>query len=94
MPPSAPSLGVPRGSTGAVSSAVGSAVKVASSGDSMNDNKRAEDAVVPAPAFSIVNGSMGSLLTRVSLHGQGLRTINGLEMCQNLEILVKKCIRY
>lgn len=92
MPPSAPSFSVPRGSTGVVSSAVSSAMKVVSSGGSMNSNKNAGDVVVPAPAFSIANGSMGSRLTRVSLHGQGLRAINGLEMCQNLEILVKKWI--
>ena len=30
----------------------------------------------------------GHLLTRLSLHGQGVRTIEGLEACQNLQVLV------
>lgn len=30
----------------------------------------------------------GHLLTRLSLHGQGVRTIRGLEACHNLKVLV------
>lgn len=80
MKPSAPAFGVPRGSLGAVSTIGG----VGGSGSVSND----EGGVVPAPAFSIAVGSSGLLLTRVSLHGQGLRAIEGLETCRNLEILV------
>lgn len=31
----------------------------------------------------------GHLLTRLSLHGQGVRTIEGLEACHNLKVLVR-----
>lgn len=47
-----------------------------------------DDGIRDRPAFSLATGS-SHLLTRLSLHGQGVRTIEGLEACQNLKVLVR-----
>lgn len=81
MQPSAPSLGIPRGS---LSGLVGHANGSRSGGAS-------EEAEEVAPAFLIATGVRPAVsqLTRLSLHGQGVRMIEGLEACCNLEILVR-----
>lgn len=56
-------------------------------GDDRNESVR------DRPAFSIATGS-GHLLTRLSLHGQGVRTIEGLEACQNLRVLVRLLVSH
>lgn len=81
MQPSAPALGTPPGSKGGSGDGVGHAV-----------HDGGEGVLVGArPGFAIAAGS-AHLLTRLSLHGQGVRTIEGLEACHNLRVLVSKRI--
>lgn len=56
-------------------------------GDDQNESVR------DRPAFSIATGS-GHLLTRLSLHGQGVRTIEGLQACPNLRVLVRLLVSH
>lgn len=87
MEPSAPALGTPPGSkgggggskSGGSSSSNGLPV-VPPRDHHLNHNHLSACAVATRP---------GHLLTRLSLHGQGVRTIEGLEACHNLKVLVR-----
>lgn len=79
MQPSAPALGTSSGSKD------GEAFRVDCADDVDDDSVVLRDQ--PASALSL---GCGHLLTRLSLHGQGVRTIEGLEACYNLRILVSK----
>lgn len=79
MQPSAPALGKSRGSKGDLS-------KIGASVRAIGSHVESNHAHV-APVFSIPKGA-NSLLTRLSLHGQGVRKIEGLEAFPALEVLV------
>ncbi len=74
MQPSAPALGVPPDSKGGK---VPAAVAPQNHADHVDTLSACAIATRP-----------GRLLTRLSLHGQGVRTIEGLEACHNLRVLV------
>lgn len=75
MQPSAPALGTPPGSKGS-----SNGLPVVPPRDHL-DHHLSACAVATRP---------GHLLTRLSLHGQGVRTIEGLEACHNLKVLVRE----
>ena len=77
MQPSAPALGTPPTSK----SGKGFGTGFGSDGQVV-----ARERNIPAWASAV--GS-GHLLTRLSLHGQGVRSIEGLEACHNLKVLVR-----
>ncbi|CAM9822517.1 unnamed protein product [Scytosiphon promiscuus] len=84
MQPSAPVLGIPPGSqSGSTGCGPGSSVR--------DDNS---PAVAPGGRLDQLStcdaaaARPGHLLTRLSLHGQGVRKIEGLEACPNLSVLI------
>lgn len=85
MQPSAPVLGIPPGS------------QSGGTGCGPGFDDRAVNAPSVAPgdrldqlsAYGAAAARPGHLLTRLSLHGQGVRRIEGLEACPNLKVLVR-----
>lgn len=77
MQPSAPALGIPPDSKGGKAPAAVAPQHHADHVDTLS-----ACAIATRP---------GHLLTRLSLHGQGVRTIEGLEACHNLRVLVSYC---
>ena len=77
MQPSAPALGTPPSSKNG---------KGCGAGFGSDGQVVARERSIPAWASAV--GS-GHLLTRLSLHGQGVRAIEGLEACHNLKVLVR-----
>ncbi|CAN0113390.1 unnamed protein product [Ectocarpus sp. 6 AP-2014] len=82
MQPSAPALGIPPGSNNGKGCGVGSG-GCGGSGVSAAPGDRLEHLSACAVA-----ARPGHMLTRLSLHGQGVRTIEGLEACRNLKVLI------
>ena len=78
MQPSAPALGIPPDSKGGKAAAVVPQYR-ADHADTLS-----ACAIATRP---------GHLLTRLSLHGQGVRTIEGLEACHNLKVLVSLLLK-
>ncbi|CAM9543677.1 unnamed protein product, partial [Laminaria digitata] len=76
MQPSAPALGTPPASKSG---------KGCGAGFGSDGQVVARERNIPAWASAV--GS-GHLLTRLSLHGQGVRAIEGLEACTNLRVLI------
>lgn len=84
MQPSAPALGMPHGGGSVGASGVGSGGIVDSEGVMILRDQ---------PTFTMAARS-GRLLTRLSLHGQGVRSIEGLEACENLQVLVRLLVAH
>lgn len=84
MQPSAPALGIPPGPKGG------------SKGRGADSSGRESHAPSVAPGdrldhlsvHGVVSNRPARLLTRLSLHGQGVRSIDGLQACSNLKVLV------